>query len=275
MSKTCSVENCESKSRAKGYCNKHYQQMLKHGRIIDEDIANKEIKTCSVENCNNKHYSKGYCCKHYSQFKRHGEIIDKIEYSICTAPNCTNKTISRFNPYCKRHNTQIYRYGEITNINKSKNEPNEIIEYEDYAEMVLYNKNGEEVARTIIDLDDVDKVKNIRWYMNHNYVINRDERQLHHFLMNCPEDLIVDHINHNTLDNRKSNLRVCTAQENSWNRSNVSGVYKRKNEETWLAYIEVNGGRIHLGYFKTKEEAIEARRQAEIEYFGEFAPTKE
>ena len=197
------------------------------------------MRTCSVDGCNNKHYGKGYCRRHYEQYKK---------------------------------------YGCITHTGRSIFDKNEIIEYEDYAEIILYDKHGNEVARTMIDLEYVDVVKNYKWCFLGGYAYSYQLKQLHRFIMNPSEDMVVDHINHNKLDNRKCNLRVCTHQENGWNKDPIStntsgttGVIFDKSRNKWLARIEFNGKQIHLGRFKTKEEAVEARRQAEIEYFGEFA----
>lgn len=199
------------------------------------------MRICSVEGCNGKHVGKGYCMKHYKQFRRHGHIPER-----------------------------------------TKNDPNEIIEYDDYAEIVLYDNNSNEVARAIIDLDDIDKVKQYRWHLSHGYAKNnRYNLYLHRFIMGNPEDnIIVDHINRDRLDNRKYNLRFCSLQENNMNKgiqsnnsSGYPGVSYSKNK--WRAYIGINGKQIHLGRYNTIEEAIEARRQAELEYFGEFAPTEE
>ena len=194
------------------------------------------MKICKVEGCNGKHKAKGYCNKHYKQLLRHGKILERSHKDL-----------------------------------------NEIIEYEDYAEIVLYNKHNEEVARALIDLDDVDRVKNYKWSLTHEYVYNRDKSRLHRYIMDCPEDMVVDHINHNPLDNRKSNLRICTQQQNSMNKSKhsnnisgVAGVSWKKDKHKWCARIIYNRKNIHIGYFDTLEEAIEARKQAEIEYFGEY-----
>lgn len=199
-------------------------------------------KTCSVEGCNGKHQAKGYCNRHYKQFKRHGCILER-----------------------------------------TKNDANEIIEHDDYAEMILYNNKGEEVARALIDLEYVDVVNDYKWRLNYQgYVVNDKVGKLHRFLMNPGEDLVIDHINRNRLDNRICNLRACTLQENNMNKSiqcnntsGIQGVSWDKNRNKWLVHITVNRKQIHLGYFNTIEEAAEARRQAEIEYFGEFAPNRE
>ena len=233
----CSVENCDCKHFSKGYCNKHYTQVRRHGRIIDEDIASKEVRICEVQNCNNKHFSKGYCKKHYSQFRRLGYTLEKT---------------------CR--------------------DLNEIIDCVDHAEIITYNSKGEETARALIDLENVDIVKDYKWRLNdQGYIVNDKVGRLHRFLTNPPDNMVVDHINHNKLDNRISNLRICTSQQNNMNTSKrsdnssgVTGVYWDKQNNKWIASIQVNGKQIHLGYFKTKEGAVEARRQAEIEYFGEY-----
>ena len=80
----------------------------------------------------------------------------------------------------------------------------------------------------------------------------------------------IDHINHNPADNRLANLREVTRSENLKNSSlhknsttGVCGVHER--DGLYQARIHANGARIHLGYFRTLEEAAEARKQAEQE----------
>ena len=89
---------------------------------------------------------------------------------------------------------------------------------------------------------------------------------------------VIDHANGDGSDNRIENLREATYQQNrmnarvrSDNASKVTGVYYRKDCDKWRAEISKDGNRTHLGFFKTKEEAIEARREAEDELFGEFS----
>lgn len=89
---------------------------------------------------------------------------------------------------------------------------------------------------------------------------------LHRWIMNCPKHLQVDHINHNTLDNRKINLRKVTCRENNCNKRNnksgFAGVRWHPQGNKWNARITIKGKEKSLGMFKTKEEAINARIKA-------------
>jgi hypothetical protein len=90
-----------------------------------------------------------------------------------------------------------------------------------------------------------------------------------------PDEL--DHINGNKADNRISNLRLATRQQNMcntkiWNTSStgVKGVCWRKEYKKYCARVTIDSKRTHLGYFDTIAEAAAARAAAEIKYFGEF-----
>lgn len=105
----------------------------------------------------------------------------------------------------------------------------------------------------------------------HSFVIGRREAGTH-----------IDHINGDKLDNRRANLRVVTPQINQvnrkrLNRNNVSG-FRGVQKTTasainpWRAQITVARHNLHLGLFPTLEAAIEARRTAELHYYGEECP---
>lgn len=92
------------------------------------------------------------------------------------------------------------------------------------------------------------------------------------------DGLVMDHINRNKLDNSRENLRHCTQQQNSWNntrkktnKSGCSGIYWDKTKMKWQAAITVNYKKKFLGYYKNKDDAINARLEAEKLYFGDHA----
>lgn len=101
---------------------------------------------------------------------------------------------------------------------------------------------------------------------------------MHRAIMNPPSDMQIDHINHDKLDNRKSNLRVCTQSENNWNmlpyksKSGYKGVYKHHSNDNWVAQITVpKGNRIHLGSFTDIQEAAHMYNQFAEQMYGDFA----
>lgn len=93
---------------------------------------------------------------------------------------------------------------------------------------------------------------------------------------------IVDHRNHDGLDNRRSNLRAATAAQNSQNAkkprvfgmtSRFKGVCWDPQKKRWRVSIHVGGPRRHVGYFKFEDDAAAAYDAAAIEHFGEYAYT--
>jgi len=101
---------------------------------------------------------------------------------------------------------------------------------------------------------------------------------MHRIIMNAPSNLQVDHRNHDTLDNRKENLRLCTYSQNGMNRklhknttSQYKGVYWHKQGKKWLAHIRTKDKSIYLGLFKSEIQAAKAYNKKAKELFGEFA----
>ena len=77
-----------------------------------------------------------------------------------------------------------------------------------------------------IDADDLELVRHLSWYeQNNGYAVHKDSgkpiQSMHRLIMGNPEGLVVDHINHNRMDNRRANLRVCTQKVNVRNSSTV------------------------------------------------------
>lgn len=99
--------------------------------------------------------------------------------------------------------------------------------------------------------------------------------QMHRFIMGMPKEM-VDHINGDSLDNRLSNLRLATSQENTWNSKKVKGAinYIGVKQRKWGKYesdIRVDGKKVFLGSFDTAELAAQAYDVACLKHRGEFA----
>lgn len=101
---------------------------------------------------------------------------------------------------------------------------------------------------------------------------------MHLSVMGHPYGMKTDHVNRNTLDNRRSNLRVCTHSQNLANsvrainnRSGKKGVCWKKENNKWCVQIGYHGVRTHVGYYDSIEDAAMAYDNKAKELFGEFA----
>ncbi len=147
-------------------------------------------------------------------------------------------------------------------------------------EVPIQNRWGEVISSFLISKEDEHLLKYTWRLRKRGYVYRKyqgKEIWLHNEIMQPPEGYVVDHINGNTLDNTRENLRVCTQLDNMKNlklnirnTSGVTGVNWRKDIQKWRAFIQVEGKFISLGTYTNKEDAIKARKEAEVKYFGEF-----
>lgn len=149
---------------------------------------------------------------------------------------------------------------------------------------------SKDLAYALVDRDDYPHLLGFTWrfdgvkvWREVSKTVNRKRTRrvvrLHRQILQAPFGMVVDHINRNPLDNRKSNLRVCTQHQNTFNSggrkrrvSKYKGVYpavSRKNP--WRAQICIDQTFRHLGMFTNQEDAAHAYNRAAVELHGEYA----
>ena len=152
--------------------------------------------------------------------------------------------------------------------------------------MTITLKNGRQFQ---IDEQDWEKVKRIKWNVHimkkgYKYVYTFQKLNgkwkmiyLHRVIMNCSEFLFADHINGDTLDNRRSNLRLSTNKQNQWNQKRIRGIvpYKGVTFEngSFRSRVRINGKKKSLGQFETAIEASNAYNKASLEFHGFYSHT--
>ena len=217
--------------------------------------------------------------------------MHKYECDICKRKLKKKYSLQGYT-LCAKHMHQLHKHGKFLDaIPRTNNDPNDYIIKGDIAIFNLYNQHNIKIGEFIIDAEDVDKVKYHKWRIGHDHILTGNHwkgknriKDLAWVVLDIQdiENNVVDHINNNTFDNRKCNLRICTQNENTKNvsiatnnTSGYSGVYKSKRRNKWVAEIKVNYKKIHLGEYKELKDAVYARMIAEALYFKNFKNNKE
>ena len=153
---------------------------------------------------------------------------------------------------------------EISTLGRLKNKNGKILKFR----KGVGGRGGDEYYRTNLYRGNGPETKNI-----HQLVLKTFQNKPN------TQTLIVDHINHNTLDNSLSNLRWATYSENAinvtmytTNTSGVKGVSYVPSRNRFMVVIQSECTKKHIGYYKTLQEATIARRDAEKKYHGDYRP---
>ena len=187
----------------------------------------KKLKHCIIAGCNNKYYGRGYCRKHYDLWRRKGFIPERTQ-----------------------------------------RDPNEFVFTHNTCEILMYDSKCNYVATAIINKKDYEKIKGYKWHLTAKGDVATDIEKkkipIANLIMGIKSTYttVVDHLSGIKLDNRRSNLNVCSNRKNLLNKDHVSGIRWYKELKKWRARI----GRKHIGYFNRFEDAVTAKQQAMIKY---------
>jgi hypothetical protein len=277
---TTNCENCnkEIKMYSRDYNRNKHHVCSKECR----DKITKIYKTC--EHCGkellfnkSREGQNMYFCDEecYKTWKKESSI------QICCICGKEAYNVNKFKDkyYCKKHYNHMYRHGRI--LNYTIHEKNEMIDHEEYFEVILKDVKGNITGTTYIDFEDYDMIKDYKIYRHKNYAVinlgNGQKKNLHNFLMSCEKGKLIDHINQDfhdgilgTLDNRKNNLRIGNSQKNSFNMLKKINKGIRKNKNNFSCIIMINYKNIWIGVYDSFEEAVVARMLAEILIFKEY-----
>lgn len=161
-------------------------------------------------------------------------------------------------------------------------------EYEvrgDITAIFIRRRNGD-ILETLISTSDLEKVKEfpyswcVKWdsHVKSYYVLGLKKKpdgrnstiRLHRYILDPPKCKVVDHINHDTLDNTRGNLRIVTNGQNQQNKridyTSVPGISYFKRTQKWLVSITVEGKDINLGYYRDIKQAENIAIKARIVY---------
>lgn len=188
----------------------------------------------------------------------------------------------RLNGYtlCSKHKHQIQKYGHpLDNNPRTVNDLNDYQIKFNRVYFNVYNQKCERVGCFIIDLYDIELVKYHKWRLSHGRIVTGSGegniRELSHIILGISKDtdstVVVDYINGDAMDNTRANLRISTQQCDEHNTPAITGVPFDKNRNAYAPEIKFEGKKLHLGRYKTIEEAAYVRLIAEQYLFEEFA----
>ena len=222
---------------------------------------------CGKEFENKKHPLTVYCSKKCSDIAK----IKKVELTCDYCGKKILKAPSLIKEYIKHYCSNECRYKARKQVDK--------IYYENNYAYILITKDNI-TKKVLFDIEDVEKIQQYKWHLHlrkmdmrydactNTQGTNKTRKYINmpRFLLNYKGHLTIDHINRNTLDNRKCNLKIVSHYENNLNKGNNTsgcvGVCWNKLQNKW----QVSFKNKNLGKFNSFDEAVKVRKQAELNY---------
>lgn len=183
---------------------------------------------------------------------------------------------------CSKHAAQIKKYGKVMDHNQRiVHDPNEIREYHDYCEIDTYDQFGNVTCTFKFSPCDIEVAKSRKWQLSMKdngikpYLNNKDTDYFHRVILQdkLKPGLEVDHINCDSTDNRRENLRIIKKHENQQNmkiaRNNTTGftgVYERKDINMWKSEFQYMRCLTTSTTYPYKEMAIYYRYMLELHF---------
>lgn len=219
---------------------------------------------------------------------------DELFCSVCGVSSKVKKVNNNAlygAPLCEKHRDQYRRFGKFMDSNqRGVFDPNEIRIKDDYFEIDTYDQYGNITETYICDLEDLSKLElnQRKWRtvykLNKPYLFTGNQKSkrlyFHRIIMDSPEGMTIDHIDGNTLNNRKFNLRSILEKDNhknvkkkSTNTSGIRGVSLNKKEQKWVIDFTYEEKRYYFKHFDSIEEAVYLRYLCETTFLKEFRYT--
>lgn len=185
---------------------------------------------------------------------------------------------------CGKHYAQYLKHGKFLDADpRTCFDTNEYEIVDEGVWIYCLNRKNEPAGKFLIDREDLERVISKKWrfWKGRYFTGNFNPISIHVFLTNPKKNEVVDHIDGNPANNKKSNLRVTKQGKNVLNKalmrnnkSGIAGVSWDKERNKWIAEIRMDGIKCYLGRYTNIEDAVYVRYQAELKLFKEFRSTR-
>lgn len=275
--KTCIVEDCEGRTLCRGYCSVHYERVKAHGDPSIGDRSNHIInadRICTVDGCSDQVRARDLCGKHYARQTRYGDVdfvknvvtrpyISNVDLNRkCSVEGCQDKY--RTKGYCNKHYKKLLKYGDPLHSVLEWHHMRGTPEHYSWVGMIARctdtnHASYENYGGRGISVCERWRNSFTAFYEDmgpkptESHTIERKDNDGNYEPGNCKWA---------TLQEQSRDKRI-----NKNNKSGYTGVRLHAENGAWVAYIYV-GRHINLGSFKSKMDAVRARKEAELKYWG-------